>query len=154
MLIYAGLRIGEAQALRWSDMQLGLRQIAVHGGFHDLKTESSDRDVPIPDPLAEALGAHALQHPHDPADLVFPGQLGNYWQARPVWLETCKRAGIAECRLHDLRHNFGVHAARSGVPLARLQRLMGHARPIMTIGACATHPTETSPLVRPGLRTA
>jgi len=133
MLIYAGLRIGEALALRWSDVQLGLRQIAVHGGFHELKTESSDRDVPIPDPLAEALVAHALQHQHAPADLVFPGALGNYWRVRRVWLETCRRAGIADCRLHDLRHTFGVHAARSGVPLARLQRLMGHASPTMTM---------------------
>jgi integrase len=132
-LIYAGLRIGEAQALRWSDVQLGPRQIAVHDRFHDLKTDSSDRDVPIPDPLGEALSAHAHQHPSGPADPVFPGRLGMYATARQAWRATCKRAGITSCRLHDLRHTFGVHAARSGVPLARLQRLMGHSSPITTM---------------------
>jgi hypothetical protein len=35
--------------------------------------------------------------------------------------------------VHDLRHAFGVHCAQSGVPLPRLQKLMGHASPVMTM---------------------
>lgn len=35
--------------------------------------------------------------------------------------------------IHDLRHTFGVHCAQSGVPIARLQKLMGHATPHMTL---------------------
>ena len=37
------------------------------------------------------------------------------------------------CRVHDLGHTFGVDAARAGVPLARLQRLMGDATPSVTM---------------------
>ena len=36
-------------------------------------------------------------------------------------------------RLHDLRHTYGVHCARAGVPLARIQKLMGHATLAMTL---------------------
>jgi integrase len=36
--------------------------------------------------------------------------------------------------LHDLRHTFGVHAAQAGVPIVRLQKLLGHATPHMTCG--------------------
>lgn len=31
------------------------------------------------------------------------------------------------------RGTFGVHAAQSGVPIVRLQKLMGHAAPYMTL---------------------
>jgi integrase len=132
-LIYTGMRVGEGQALRWGDVRLAEGQIAIHGAIHDLKTDSSDRDVPVPRPLAVILASHAIRHPSAPADPVFPEGLGNYWKALKAWKATCRRAGIADCRLHDLRHTFGVHAARAGVPLARLQRLMGHASPAMTM---------------------
>jgi len=42
-------------------------------------------------------------------------------------------AKLAHVAIHDLRHTFGVHCAQAGVPLARLQKLMGHASPIMTM---------------------
>jgi integrase len=35
--------------------------------------------------------------------------------------------------IHDLRHTFGVHCAQAGVPIARLQKLLGHASPHMTL---------------------
>jgi integrase len=35
--------------------------------------------------------------------------------------------------MHDLRHTFGVHCAQAGVPIARLQKLLGHASPHMTL---------------------
>jgi integrase len=133
MLVYTGMRIGEAQALRWGDVRLSERQIAVHGGFHRLKTESSDRNVPIPEPLAGTLAAHAVRHPSEPNDPVFPDRLGEYWKALRQWQAICRTAGITGCRVHDLRHTFGVHAARAGVPLVRLQKLMGHATPSVTM---------------------
>ncbi|MBA3317105.1 MAG: site-specific integrase [Gemmatimonadales bacterium] len=35
--------------------------------------------------------------------------------------------------MHDLRHSFGVHCAQAGVPIVRLQKLLGHASPHMTL---------------------
>jgi integrase len=34
---------------------------------------------------------------------------------------------------HDLRHTFAVHAVQNGVPLPRLQKLLGHATPAMVM---------------------
>jgi len=79
------------------------------------------------------LAGHAIRHPSASVDPVFQEGLGNYWKALKAWKATCRRAGITDCRLHDLRHTFGVHAACAGVPLARLQRLLGHASPTMTM---------------------
>lgn len=35
--------------------------------------------------------------------------------------------------MHDCRHTFGVHCAQAGVPIARLQKLLGHATPAMAL---------------------
>jgi hypothetical protein len=49
LLIYTGLRIGEALGLEWADVRLAERRIRVHEkGGRRLKTASSQRDVPIP----------------------------------------------------------------------------------------------------------
>ena len=44
-----------------------------------------------------------------------------------------KRAGLHGVTVHDLRYTFGVHCAQAGVPLPRLQKLMGHASAVMTM---------------------
>lgn len=133
LLIYTGLRIGEAQTLRWSAVRLAERRIAI-GRQQRVKTEASVRDVPIPAPLAELLATHRLGCPGSgPADLVFPSPLSSYQRAQRAFQAACRRAGLHEVRLHDLRHTFGVHCARAGVPLARIQKLMGHATLAMTL---------------------
>ena len=33
----------------------------------------------------------------------------------------------------DLRHTFAVHCAQAGGPLPRIQKLLGHASPVMTM---------------------
>lgn len=133
MLIYTGMRIGEAQGLRWADVQFVDGKISIHTRYRALKSPTSDRDVPIPAPLATLLAGHALRVPNEVTDPVFPDGLGSYWKARRVWLRILKAAGVVDCRIHDLRHTFGVHAARAGVPIARLQYLLGHAHPHMTM---------------------
>ncbi len=44
--------------------------------------------------------------------------------------------------MHDLRHSFGVHCAQAGVPIVRLQKLLGHASPHMTL-RYMTHAPES-----------
>ncbi len=52
---------------------------------------------------------------------------------RRVWDRTCRAAVVANATPHDARHTFGVHAVQLGVPLVRVQKLMGHASPHMTL---------------------
>ena len=132
-MVYTGMRVGEAQGLRGADVRLAERRIAIREGTRTLKTASSTRDVPIPEPLALVLAAHLARVGPGPADLVFPDALGDYGAARRVFLRTCKAAKLHDVTLHDLRHTFGVHCAQAGVPIVRLQKLLGHATPHMTL---------------------
>lgn len=133
LLIYTGLRIGEAQTLSSGAVRLAERRIAIGRHQQRVKTEASVRDVPIAEPLAELLAGHRLRYPSGPADPLFPLPFGDYNRTQRAFQAACRRAGLHQVRLHDLRHTFGVHAARAGVPLARIQKLMGHATLAMTL---------------------
>ncbi len=140
-LIYTGMRIGEAHELRVGDVQLSARRITIHESYGRTKTSKSNRDVPIPDPLAEVLAEYLGLIPHGPADLLFPPPLNDYGKAYRKWRQVALQAGLHDhgkkpkpnAQIHDLRHTYGVHAAHSGVPIVRLQKLMGHATPHMTL---------------------
>jgi integrase len=137
-MAYAGLRLGEvigkrgAPALRWGDVRLSERRLTVQSRTRRLKTSSSARDVPIPDVLVQMLGAHRVMMPGGPADSVFPHPF-TYGQAQKVFNRGCTAAELHDVRVHDLRHTFAVHAIQSGLPLPRLQKLLGHATPAMTM---------------------
>lgn len=132
VLFYTGARLGEATGLRGADVLLHAKRIAVHEGDRRVKSAHSVRHLPIPQPLEEALGHQLARVSPGPADLVFPdGQ--DYKAVRRVWDTTCKAAEISGATPHDARHTFGVHAAQAGVPIVRLQKLLGHATPQMTL---------------------
>jgi integrase len=126
-LAFTGLRIGEAQGLRGGDVRLSERRIRIHEGDQRLKTASSARDVPIPEPLARVLAAHLTRHPCGPGDLVFAALFNDYRWARRVFTRATRAAELRKVTIHDLRHTFAVHAAQAGVPIPRIQKLLGHS---------------------------
>jgi integrase len=137
-MAYTGLRLGEvagkrgATALRWGDVRLSERRLTVQGRTRRLKTSSSARDVPLPDVLVQMLAAHRVTYPSGPADPVFAHPF-TYGQAQKVFARAAAAAELHDVRVHDLRHTFAVHAIQSGLPLPRLQKLLGHATPAMTM---------------------
>lgn len=74
---YAGPRLGELRALRWSHVDLEARVIHVSRGWdaiegeQDTKSAAGKRRVPILDLLAVELTAHRTRTGHDGDALVF-----------------------------------------------------------------------------------
>jgi integrase len=129
-LFYTGMRVGEALGLRGADVLLHARRIVLAEDGRRLKAAASVRDLPIPEPLERALAPFLARLAPGPADPVFPV---HYPDVRRAWRAVCARAGIAGATIHDARHTFAVHAMQAGVPLVRLQRLLGHATAQMTL---------------------
>jgi integrase len=133
-LLYSGVRIAEAQGLKWADVRLVEQRIRIHErSGRRLKTASSQRDVPVPAPLVTVLKTHSTRVDSGPADLVFPPPYSIYWNARNNFARAVRLAGITPATIHDLRHTFAVHCAQAGVPLPRIQKLLGHATAVMTM---------------------
>ena len=60
----------------------------------------------------------------------------------PVFTGAVTRAGIRQCRFHDLRHTFATDLLLGGVDLVTVKELIGHADISMTMRYA--HPTPES----------
>jgi integrase len=120
--LYAGLRRGEARALRVRDVDLDGREIAVARSWDDVegeqadgKTDAAARTVPIFAPLAEVLGPHLLATGRrgDPDAFVF-GRSATL----PFVPSTVRREALAAWEAAGLKpispHECPTPAARSG----------------------------------------
>jgi len=45
---------------------------------------------------------------------------------RRMWLALLEEAGVADLRVHDLRHTFASYSLSSGQPLGVVGQLLGH----------------------------
>lgn len=142
VLAYAGLRPGEAIGLTVDRVDFLRRTIRVDrqlvtaargpAVFGPPKTPSSVRVVPLPDALADILAAHIAAHGTGPDGLLFRSRdghalrrntLGDTWQRATKDLDLPPGAR----GWHSGRHTYASAALASGVPVATVSRLLGHA---------------------------
>ena len=113
---YGGLRLGEMLGLRWGNVDLLRRHIAVAETLTDLagridfgppKTKAAVRVVTVPRFVADELSRLALA-PVDPAELVLRSPEGQAVRPshfrRRFWNPAVEAAELAPLRIHDLRH--------------------------------------------------
>ena len=123
-LAYTGCRISEALAITAAVIEREAGFIAIRS----LKKRNRAvviREVPVPADLLHALDeVHGIDSPNG---LLWP--LSRCWAWQLVKGIMCA-AGIPpgpHATPKGLRHSFGIHAIRSGVPLNLVQRWLGHA---------------------------
>lgn len=133
LLLYTGMRSGEAKKLQWRhvDFQKGL--ISVPG----TKTDAARRVIPMHPDLVQVLEQHRAWYVERfgeirPEWFVFPaGSPAPDNPRKPVsdfkhgWETVREKSGV-QCRMHDLRHTFISRLAESGVPEVTLMELAGH----------------------------
>jgi integrase len=134
-----GLRISELTHLRWADVDVERRLIAVHRGRQGTTKSGKIRHVPILDTLLPLIRTMALHR--DGADLVFPGEKGKDGKHRPRSLvgvrvpfkQAAERAGLDRAlRFHDLRHTMASHWVLDGGDIFRLSKILGHSNVTIT----------------------
>jgi integrase len=135
---YAGLRLGELRALRWSDVDLAKGLIRVEramdqkGSIIPPKSKAGRRAVPVPKALRMLLAAHRLQRVGE--GYVFGSSLTHpftptavHRRARLRWDKVQTLKPLADFGLHDARHTFASMAIAAGVNAKALTIYMGHA---------------------------
>jgi integrase len=146
VLLGAGLRIGEALALEWTDVDV-VGALTVRRALKDGREVGSTkgrraRRVEIGPRLAALLAdrrALLAERSEAPTPLVFPAQRGGYLNRTYVsnrWHPAALRgAGLrSTLRLHDLRHSAAAGWLAAGLPLVFVQRQLGHADISTTVG--------------------
>lgn len=150
VLMFAGLRKGEANALQVSDFHNGdipylditkslsqkINNLKQTGKWTMTppKTASSVRTVHIPSQLATLLKEHidgflpTIDESYGPCTFL----VGGY---RPVpdsnldkkLKEETKKLGLPSISIHELRHSYATYLANSGVGIQIISRLLGHS---------------------------
>lgn len=131
----AGLRPGEAVALRWDHVDLAGSSLRVVESrtMRVTGTPKSGigRSLPMPPEVADALavvGSRAALT--EGTDLVFVGRTASYVDAdalRERFNAAQDAAGVSPRReLRQLRNTFGTVMAAAGAPLRTIQAWMGH----------------------------
>lgn len=138
--MYMGLRIGEALALRTSDIDLHKNVINISKTLttdrdrkiimgDTTKTYAGQRQIPIPESLLDTVKSQMILAENHKDKLLFVDK-NNYYlaprNANTLLQKITKKLGIENISSHSLRHTYGTRCIESGMRAVTVQRLMGH----------------------------
>jgi integrase len=147
-LARTGLRLGEAVALRWNDVDFQERVILVRrsqrkGRVSEPKS-GKGRRVDMSSQLTTVLRGHksfqdaeAVLRGQPMPERVFSGRrglpVGDDSFRRHVWAPVLRRAMLRYRKPHTLRHTFASLLIEAGEPLTYIQKQLGHHSPAFTL---------------------
>lgn len=127
-LAATGLRVGEALALKWSDVDFENKTLSVSKAYDRVtktvtspKTKKSVRTIPLFYDAAEVL--KKIKHTSEPI-FSFIGRTSNVHN----FSAAAKRCGMNKLTLHSLRHVFATRCLESGVDPKVIQKWLGHTK--------------------------
>jgi integrase len=127
LVLFCGVRQGEALALRWRDLDLRAGTLTVS----DSKTDAGRRTFPLPATVVASLREHKMATTHKRSDdLVFATKNGTAIDRRNAlrwWHDLTERAEVGRRRFHASRHTAATLMLNAGVPLEVVSSILGHA---------------------------
>lgn len=142
LMYYTGVRVGEALAVEWSDLDLTKKTLSVSktysaaekGKVGTPKTASSIRTILLTDETAERL---AELKKDSKTSFVFPGKdpslpLG-YKTIKEHFYRAIEKSGVPQITLHGLRHSHASLLISKGASIALVSKRLGHSSVAMTL---------------------
>lgn len=147
MSLYTGIRIGEACALQWKDIDLKSRTVTIRKTVQRIqdttgckktkivitepKSESSIRVIPIPECLTGMLRMHKNKPDvyllSDSTKPVEPRTMQYRFAA------VLKKAKLPSVHFHSLRHAFATNCIALGFDVKTLSEILGHSSVEITL---------------------
>lgn len=142
LLVRTGLRIGEAFALKWGDIDFNGRFIHVQRGLSRTKIQTpkngKTRRVDMSPQLAETLSTFKIECKEkglslglgDAPEYVFTDKRGGFidlsnWRCR-IFNKALDKAKLRRIRIHDLRHTYATLRISKGDNIADVSNQLGH----------------------------
>ena len=165
LLAYTGLRVGEALALQWSDINLkdGTLKVSktLSKGKHNTlkinppKTQNGYRCIDLAPQTVDILTEWQFQqrrdlfklglNPMNANQLVFSNKDNDYLRENVVnyWnVSLCKKRGLRHIKLHGFRHTHASLLFEAGASMEDVKERMGHSS-ITTTMNIYTHVTRS-----------
>lgn len=159
LLLFTGLRRGEALGLLWDSFDLDAGTVTVSRSLVDVewskpifstpKTSAGGRTISLDEDTVEVLRRHRTEQLQERLQagaaykdhgLVFAHEDGTPHHPDRVsktFRASSKRAGVPDVRLHDLRHCHATLLLLAGVPAHVVQRRLGHSHVSITLSVYA-----------------
>ena len=161
LLLYTGLRKGEALALTRDDFDFKSKRISISKSvYHEAnkphiklpKTQAGIRSVPILDPLLKKL-------PRRWKGYLFSDDGGETplteMQYQKLWRDFANKTGVT-ATAHQLRHSYATMLFECGIDVKDAQDLLGHSTAAMTQDIYThlreQHKTETADILNRKLK--
>ncbi|MFF2534475.1 tyrosine-type recombinase/integrase [Streptomyces cyaneofuscatus] len=144
LMLFYGLRRGELLGLRWQDIDVANSKIRIRQQLQrigrqiivgPLKTAKSRRDLPLLEPVAQALSAYHHAHAVKGTELIFtttqgtPIDPGNFLRE---FKKICQRNGLRVIAVHHVRHTVATLLKSHRVADRDIQLILGHSRIVTT----------------------
>ncbi len=139
LVLYTGLRKGEALALQYGDIDFDKNTISISKSVYHVddvphikrpKTEAGLRTVPLLPPLEDKLSKKSKKQ-----DFIFSEDGGKTplreYAYQRLWEDFAKATGIT-CSAHRLRHSYATMLYECGIDVKEAQDLLGHSTVAMT----------------------
>ena len=139
LMIETGMRVGEALALRWRDVNINRKRLHVRSTVVRLankkqsyvqdcaKSESSNRTIPLTPKAISLLEMLAEDAANEWVFVNDDGERLSYEALRYQTRKACMEAGIEYRGEHVFRHTFATNCYHKGIDVKILSRLLGHA---------------------------
>ncbi len=154
-LVTTGVRLGEALAIRWADIDLNEGRVTIRRAlqrqrgaglvFVEPKSSRGRRTVSLPPETLEVLAQQRRDLDRERVeagerwqenDLVFPSPVGrprDMTYLSYTFHRGLERAGLPRLRIHDLRHTAATHLLNKHVHPKVVQELLGHSTIAITL---------------------
>lgn len=149
LMLQTGLRIGEALAIKHSDINLDKRIIYIDSTIVSIKNRNAKPgdlkwlliDQPLPkgnrnryvhlnDMAIRALWELNQQFSYDPNGYIIhneDGQFYTFGQVDATFKKVLNRAGLQKCGVHSLRHSCAVALLEAKIPIETISDILGHS---------------------------
>ena len=125
-LLVTGARKSEAMKAEWSHIDFAIRQWVV-----PISKSGKPRYIPLSNSAINILNDLKVftESKLGETKYVFPNIITGkpYTQLFYPWDVARKRAGLADVRMHDLRHSFASALVNEGMTLYDVKEILGHA---------------------------
>lgn len=152
-LLYSGCRIGEALALKWSDINFEERTAYIHSTVVYIKNRenNSRKSLEIVQSTTKTgrsrliylsdMAIAALKDLQEQLGWIPNGYIVHINHTKPIYRSAAqntferiiKRAEIEHCGVHALRHSFVSLMLHNNVPITMVSQMVGHLNINMTM---------------------
>jgi len=121
LALLTGARRSNLQAMRWEDINL-------EAGIWRIPQTKSGQAVLVPliPAAVEILRNRQVESDGSPWVFSTRSKAGHLMEPKTAWARVCKRARLADLRLHDLRRTLGSWQAAVGSSLPIIGKSLGH----------------------------